>query len=116
MNYDNDQEQCDEDTTLNNATTTIKINSNHTSQQNGNLYKSQENNVNNVQDSVPPPDGGSRAWFVMIGSFFCNGILFGVINSYSIIYTEIYDDLQMKNVSEAGSKAGTYLKQKKRNC
>lgn len=99
MNYDDDDR---EDVTLNSTTITIKP-----TVQNGNLNKSQENNVNIGYD-MTPPDGGSRAWLVMIGSFFCNGILFGVINSYSIIYTEIYSDLQMMNITEAGSKAGMY--------
>lgn len=56
-----------------------------------------------------PPDGGSRAWLVMIGSFFCNGIIFGVINSYGVIFKELYEDLKMKNVTDASSKAGECL-------
>lgn len=58
------------------------------------------------QEEFTPPDGGSRAWLVMVGSFFCNGIIFGVINSYGVIFKELYEDLKMKNVSDASSKAG----------
>lgn len=62
--------------------------------------------VDHEQEEFTPPDGGSRAWLVMIGSFFCNGIIFGVINSYGVIFKELYEDLKMKNVSDASSKAG----------
>lgn len=58
------------------------------------------------EEEFTPPDGGSRAWLVMLGSFFCNGIIFGVINSYGVIFKELYEDLKMKNVSDASSKAG----------
>lgn len=60
------------------------------------------------QEEFTPPDGGSRAWLVMVGSFFCNGIIFGVINSYGVIFKELYEDLKMKNVSDANSKAGEW--------
>lgn len=72
-------------------------------------------NAKNLQNGIgakpderefSPPDGGSRAWLVMIGSFFCNGILFGVINSYSVLQDEFYSNLKSKNISDASSKAG----------
>lgn len=58
------------------------------------------------EDDFKPPDGGSRAWLVMVGSFFCNGILFGVINSYGVLQTEFAENLKQKNDSSASSKAG----------
>lgn len=58
------------------------------------------------EDELAPPDGGSRAWLVMVGSFFCNGIIFGVINSFSVLYTEFHGNLERRNVSDASSKAG----------
>lgn len=57
-------------------------------------------------DDFQPPDGGARSWLVMLGSFFCNGILFGVINSYSILYKSFHDNLEQQNVPDATSKAG----------
>lgn len=54
---------------------------------------------------MEPPDGGTIAWLVMIGSFLCNGILFGVINTYSVLYEEIYENLSARNVTDASSKA-----------
>ncbi|XP_023012272.1 monocarboxylate transporter 10-like protein kar [Leptinotarsa decemlineata] len=70
--------------------------------------KNQQNGTAEVKENekyTPPSDGGSRAWIVMLGSFFCNGILFGVINSYGVIYSELHDDLQRRNVTNAAGKA-----------
>ncbi|CAG9858588.1 unnamed protein product [Phyllotreta striolata] len=53
----------------------------------------------------PPADGGSRAWVVMLASFFCNGILFGVINSYGVLYKELHDSLMARNVTNAAGQA-----------
>lgn len=52
-----------------------------------------------------PPDGGTRAWLVMLASFFCNGVIFGVINTYSVIYVELQKKLEEKGVEDASSKA-----------
>uniref|UniRef100_A0A1B6CZ26 Major facilitator superfamily (MFS) profile domain-containing protein n=1 Tax=Clastoptera arizonana TaxID=38151 RepID=A0A1B6CZ26_9HEMI len=52
-----------------------------------------------------PPDGGTRAWFVMVSSFLCNGVLFGVVNTYSVIYVELQKNLEDRGVSDASSKA-----------
>ncbi|XP_066138160.1 monocarboxylate transporter 10 [Euwallacea fornicatus] len=57
------------------------------------------------EDDHPPADGGTRAWLVMLGSFFCNGILFGVINSYGVMYNEYHDDLNAQGISDAAAKA-----------
>lgn len=58
-----------------------------------------------AKNDFSPPDGGAKAVLVMIGSFFCNGILFGVVNSYSVFYEELYQDLTKKHVSNASGKA-----------
>ncbi|RZC41675.1 monocarboxylate transporter 10 [Asbolus verrucosus] len=58
-----------------------------------------------VEDEFSPPDGGMRAWLVMIGSFFCNGILFGVINSYSVLYEEFHRSLKEKGSKNPTSEA-----------
>lgn len=56
------------------------------------------------------PDGGSRAWLVMIGSFLCNGLIFGLINTYSVIFVRLLDDLKADNVADASSKAGECIR------
>ncbi|XP_071445608.1 monocarboxylate transporter 10 isoform X2 [Hetaerina americana] len=53
----------------------------------------------------PPMDGGARAWLVLTASFLTNGIVFGVMNSYSIIYAVLQERLEADGVSEASSKA-----------
>lgn len=53
-----------------------------------------------------PPDGGLRAWMIMIGSFAINGILFSIINTYSLIYMELQNRLTEAGESEVSSKAG----------
>lgn len=72
--------------------------------QNGSLPKTDVTRVD--FGHKPPADGGSRAWVVMLGSFFCNGILFGVINSYGVLYNEFHDNLEKRNVMNASGKAG----------
>ncbi|KAM3958938.1 monocarboxylate transporter 10-like protein kar [Aphomia sociella] len=52
-----------------------------------------------------PPDGGFRAYAVMVGSFLTNGLLFGVMNCYSVIYTELVKLLQAEEVVNAESRA-----------
>ncbi|KAK7067669.1 hypothetical protein SK128_027815, partial [Halocaridina rubra] len=52
-----------------------------------------------------PPDGGCRAWLVMIASFACNGIIFGIINSSGLIYDKLLERLQDEGDSNAAFKA-----------
>ncbi|XP_077283592.1 monocarboxylate transporter 10-like protein kar isoform X2 [Arctopsyche grandis] len=52
-----------------------------------------------------PPDGGARAWFVMMGSFLCNGILLGIINSFGVIHTYLQKSLNEAGDADASSKA-----------
>lgn len=52
-----------------------------------------------------PPDGGLRAYAVVLGSFLTNGLLFGVINSYSVIYTVLEKQLEDEGVSSPRSRA-----------
>lgn len=74
--------------------------------QNGSLPKADATRVDGSHRH--PADGGSRAWIVMMGSFFCNGILFGVINSYGVLYNEFHDNLEKRNVTNASGKAGKF--------
>jgi len=52
-----------------------------------------------------PADGGFRAWLVVFSSFLINGLLFGIINSYSVIYFELQKNLEESGISDASSKA-----------
>lgn len=55
-----------------------------------------------------PPDGGLRACFVAMASFFCNGIIFGIMNTFGIIYVTLEEELA-PHVTHAASKACQYL-------
>lgn len=59
-----------------------------------------------VPDDDEAMDGGARAWLVMVCSFCCNGILFGVINSSGVFHKELSEHLEAMNDTEASSKAG----------
>ncbi|XP_033213395.1 monocarboxylate transporter 10 isoform X2 [Belonocnema kinseyi] len=62
-----------------------------------------ENSPCNGKDD--PPDGGARAWLIMIGSFIINGVLFSVINSYSVIYGELNENMKRDGINDTASKA-----------
>lgn len=79
----------------------------------GNGTAANHNNNNNdkhKRDYVnePPPDGGARAWCVMVSAFLCNSILFGIINTCGTIYLRLQEELTQSGDTEASSKAGTY--------
>lgn len=59
-----------------------------------------------VQQQQRQMDGGLRAWLIVLSSFMCNGLIFGVINSYSQVYVELQKILEANGVQEAGGKAG----------
>lgn len=59
-------------------------------------------------DVKPPPDGGARAWSIMIASFLINGIIFSVINSFSAIFVSLKKRLEDDGEFEISSKACEY--------
>lgn len=65
-----------------------------------------DDQVQHNRNSNEPPDGGARAWLVVISAFLCNGILFGVINTYGIIYLTLQERLMAHGDLDASSKAG----------
>lgn len=56
-------------------------------------------------ERIEPPDGGARAYLVMVSAFLCNGILFGIINTYSVIYLSLQRQLTASGDEAASSKA-----------
>ncbi|XP_068212294.1 monocarboxylate transporter 10-like isoform X2 [Palaemon carinicauda] len=54
-----------------------------------------------------PPDGGCRAWLVMVASFTCNGIIFGTINSSGLLFEKLVEKLKEDGVENAAFKAST---------
>ena len=65
------------------------------------------NNVlkNEAVDVHEPPDRGLRGYSVMLCAFMCNGILFGIINTYSVIYLSLQRQLKESGDELASSKA-----------
>ncbi|KAH8310845.1 hypothetical protein KR044_003210 [Drosophila immigrans] len=52
-----------------------------------------------------PPDGGARAWLVMVSAFLCNGVIFGLINTYGVLHKLLTERLTAQGDTEANSKA-----------
>lgn len=81
-----------------------------TKQSNGHLNvattKSSASATSSPTDIKEPPDGGARAWCVMISAFLCNGVIFGIINCYSVINSNLQDKLRTQGYADAASKAG----------
>ncbi|KAL4716186.1 hypothetical protein ACJJTC_013963 [Scirpophaga incertulas] len=72
------------------------------------LLTSNQKEVNGILThtlKTVPRDGGFRAYAVVVGSFLTNGLLFGVINSYSVIYTELVRQLKDGQVQNPESRA-----------
>lgn len=59
-----------------------------------------------IHGAKEPPDGGMRAWLVMISAFLCNGVIFGIINTYGVIHKLLTERLQEQGDTDASSKAG----------
>lgn len=72
---------------------------------NGHLPKAKNGLAVAVEEVHDPPDGGTRAWLVMVGAFLCNGVLFGIINTYSVVYLSLQKQLHDMGDTEASSKA-----------
>lgn len=53
-------------------------------------------------------DGGIRGWLIVLSSFLCNGLIFGVINSFSLVYGELQRILESHGVADPSSKAGSW--------
>lgn len=70
-------------------------------------------NPNETPSSCEPPDGGARAWCVMISAFLCNSIIFGIINTYGTVYIKLEEYLTETGDTEAASKAGKFQFEKK---
>lgn len=60
-------------------------------------------------ETFEPPDGSFRGWLVLLGAFLCNGVIFGIINTYSIVYLRLQKNLESSGDKEASSKAGNFL-------
>lgn len=60
--------------------------------------------VKQVEVEVVPPDGGFRAWVVMICCFLVNGIIFGIINTFGILFVRLKADMEEAGEEDVASK------------
>jgi len=56
------------------------------------------------QEEISPPDGGFWAWLVMISCFLVNGIIFGIINTFGILFVQLKKDMEEAGVADAATK------------
>ena len=52
-----------------------------------------------------PPDGGCKAWLVMVCSFIVNGVTFGILNTFGIIFVKLKENLEAAGAEEAALKS-----------
>ena len=72
--------------------------------------KSSDTNSERYSDQEPP-DGGCWAWLVLLGCFLVNGIIFGIINTFGILFVELKQEMDKAGVEDAASKCGERLLQ-----
>ena len=61
-----------------------------------------------VKTGQPPADGGLRAWLVVLVSFLCNGVIFGIINCYGVLYVAFLEQMETAGVANAAFKCCEY--------
>ena len=52
----------------------------------------------------PRPDGGLKAWMVMVCSATVNGVIFGILNTFGIIFVQLKENLEAAGVEDAALK------------
>lgn len=70
-----------------------------------NIEPVKNGNAEFVREEPPAKNLKVRKWIVLIASFTCNGLIFGLINSVGVIYKELQDNLESQNVTDAATKA-----------
>ena len=69
-------------------------------------HTNSESNSNNDVTQSQPPDGGFWAWLVLVSCFLVNGIIFGIINTFGILFVQLKIDLDEAGVEDAATKCG----------
>lgn len=63
-----------------------------------------EKQVQNKDEKIVPPDGGFWAWVVLASCFLVNGIIFGIINTFGILFVQLKKDMEEAGVEDAATK------------
>ena len=53
-----------------------------------------EQKVPETQEDFIPQDGGAQAWLVMICSFIINGVFYGVVDSYGVLFVPLREHFE----------------------
>ena len=73
-------------------------------------HNNSESNSNSNDVTQPqPPDGGFWAWLVLVSCFLVNGIIFGIINPFGILFVQLKIDLDEAGVEDAATKCGNVI-------
>jgi len=64
-----------------------------------------EKKTDSNSDEIVPPDGGVWAWVVMLSCFLVNGIIFGIINTFGILFVQLNKELEEAGVEDAAAKS-----------
>jgi len=56
------------------------------------------------EQEVVPPDGGFWAWLVMTACFLTNGIIFGIINTFGVLFVKLRSDMEEAGEEDAAFK------------
>merc|ERR1712192_309312 len=65
---------------------------------------SDKDSQHEANSKVEPPDGGAWAWLVMSACFLVNGIIFGIINTFGILFVELKKEMVANGVEDASAK------------
>ena len=72
-------------------------------------HNNSDTNSNNDVTQPQPPDGGFWAWLVLVSCFLVNGIIFGIINTFGILFVQLKIDLDEAGVEDAATKCGNVM-------
>ena len=60
----------------------------------GNTKQSVEQTEQEPQEDFVPQDGGAQAWLVMICSFIINGVFYGIVDSYGVLFVPLREHFE----------------------
>lgn len=47
-----------------------------------------------MENTFEPPEGGFRAWLVCITSFWTNGTIFGILNTFGLLFVALKEEFE----------------------
>jgi len=67
------------------------------------MLQKEEQKLQNKEEIVPP-DGGCWALLVMFACFLCNGVIFGILNTFGILYVELRQKMEEAGIEDSAFK------------